>query len=349
MARPRRAKAPSDDPWRLVFFGVALVLGVIVAGTVGYTALGFGLLDALYQTVTTISTVGFREVEELDSTGKAFTIVLILVGVGATLYTFSLLLETLLEGRLTEPFGRRRMQRRIADLNGHVIVCGWGRVGRATAHAVARGGRDLVVIDHNPDRLEDVDFLAILGDATQEHVLRQAGVERAAVVIAALETDADNLYTTLTCRTLNPGAFIVARARQEDAEPRLLQAGANRVVNPQKIGGDRMAAFAVQPNVAEFLDVVMHDANLEFRLEEVVVADGSELDGVSLRDAQIRDRTGAMVLAMRLNDGRFHTNPTPDTRVEPGQVLIAIGTPEQLAHLGAAAGMAGGAANTRSH
>ena len=344
----RRTPSPGGDPWRRVRNGVGLVVGVMVAGTVGYVALGFGLLDALYQTVTTISTVGFREVEELDATGKSFTIALILVGVGATLYTFSVLLETVVEGRLTDLFGRRRMQRRINEMSGHVIVCGWGRVGRATAQAVAHGGRDLVVVDQSSERLEDTEFLAIHGDATDEAVLRQAGVERAAVVIAAVETDADNLYTTLTCRALNPNAFIVARARQENAEPRLLQAGANRVVNPQKIGGSRMAAFAVQPNVAEFLDVVMHDAKLEFRLEEVVVSDDSALAGLSLRDAKIRERTGALVLAMRLGDGRFHTNPTPDTRVEPGHVLIAIGTSDQLAQLDAAAGP-NDPSNTRSH
>jgi voltage-gated potassium channel len=336
--RRRRPTIPGDDPWRRVGYGIGLVVGVVVAGTVGYVALGFSFLDALYQTVTTISTVGFREVEELDAVGKSFTIVLILVGVGATLYTFSLLLETVVEGRLTDLFGRRRMQRQIAELSGHVIVCGWGRVGRATADAVARGGRDLVVVDHSSERLADTEYFAVHGDATDEAVLRQAGVERAAVVVAAVETDADNLYTTLTCRALNPDAFIVARARQESAEPRLVQAGANRVVNPQKIGGDRMAAFAVQPNVAEFLDVAMHDANLEFRLEEVVVSDGSVLAGLSLRDAKIRERTGALVLAMRLSDGRFHTNPVPSTPVEPGQVLIAIGTPDQLAQLGTAAG-----------
>lgn len=335
------------DPWRGVQLGVGSVLGVLLVGTVGYSALGFGTLEALYQTVTTVSTVGFREVRPLSSTGQVFTIVLILVGVGATLYTFSLLLETLVEGRLTDLFWRRRMERRIEDLSGHVIVCGWGRVGRATAHAVARH-RELVVIDTEPHRLAGVPYLAVQGDATDDSVLRSAGVERAEVVIVALSTDADNLYATLTCRTMNPETFIVARARQDHAEPRLLQAGANRVVNPQQIGGRRMAAFAVQPNVAEFLDVVMHDANLEFRLEEVVVVEGSALAGQSLRDAQLRETTGAMVLAMRMTDASFHTNPSPDTPVEPGQVLIAIGTPAQLEALADAAGAKRGTANTSS-
>lgn len=313
--------------------GLWAVAGVVGVGTVGYIGLGMTPLDALYQTVTTITTVGFREVQPLDEVGKAFTIVLILVGVGTALTTFTILLEVFLEGRLTDLFGRRRMERSISDLSGHVIVCGWGRVGRATATAIARSGRELVVIDTEAARIETVPHLRIHGDATDESVLRDAGLHRAAVVVAALNTDADNLYVTLTGRSLNPEIFIVARAREENAERRLAQAGADRVVNPQRIGGDRLAAFALQPHVAEFLDVVMHDDDLEFRLTEVAVGADGALTGSTLAEAAIRDRTGAMVLALRNADGTFHTNPPSDTVIEDGHVLIAIGTPPQLAAL----------------
>jgi len=320
-----------------VRFGLGLLAGIVVVGSAGYVALGLNVLDAVYQTVITITTVGFREVEDFDDAEKAYTIVLVLVGVGTALYTLGVLLETLVEGRLTDVFGRRRMQRRIDEMADHVIVCGWGRVGRTVSAFVAGGGHDVVVIDRDADRLDKVPYPLVEGDATDDGVLRQAGIERARALVAAVTTDADNLYITLSGRSLNPGLFIVARARVESGEDKFLRAGANRVVNPQKIGGARMAAFALQPHVAEFLDVVMHDGSLEFRLEEIGLPEGSALLGRSVRDAHIRDRTGALVLALRDPDGRFVTNPSPDTIIEPGQVLIAIGTTAQLKALAEAA------------
>jgi voltage-gated potassium channel len=311
---------------------IALLL-VLVVGTIGYVVLGFGLLDAVYQTVTTVTTVGFREVEPLSGTGKVFTIVLILVGVGTALYTFSVLLEMLVEGQVRTLLGRRRMERDIDRMRGHVIVCGWGRVGREIARHVTGRGQEVVIVDRDPDRLATVDGPAVLGDATDDGTLRAAGIAHARVLVAALNTDADNLYVTLSGRSLRPDLFIISRARVESSEAKLLQAGADRVVNPQRIGGARMAAFAIQPHVAEFVDVVMHDGSLEFRLEEVGVGEGSPLAGRSLRDAHIRDRTGALVLAMRGADGEFVTNPAPETLIAPGHILIAVGTAGQLAAL----------------
>jgi voltage-gated potassium channel len=318
------------DPWRRLTLGLSLFAAVIVVGTIGYTLLGFGFLDALYQTVTTVATVGFREVRPFGTAEKLFTIPLIVAGVGVALYTFGVLLETLVEGRLTDHFGRRRMERRISDLADHVIVCGWGRVGRTIADYITGAGRAVVVVDHDPDRIARAGGLTVLGDATDDGVLRAAGIDRARALVAALDTDAANLYVTLSGRALRPDLFIVARARVDSAEPKLTQAGADRVVNPQLIGGARMAAFTLQPHVAEFLDIVMHDGSLEFRLEEVAIPADSALAGCSLRDGHLRDRTGAMVLAMRDTGGRFNTNPPPDTVIEPGHVLIAIGTSVQL-------------------
>jgi voltage-gated potassium channel len=326
------------DPFRRVRLGVGALALVVVAGTVGYVLFGFPLLDALYQTVTTVTTVGFREVRSFDARLKAFTIALILVGVGTALYTFGVLLEALVEGQLREMFGRRRMDREIAKMSGHVIVCGWGRVGHSIASFVQASGHDVVVVDRDPERYEQVPYLRVLGDVTDDATLLSAGIERARVLVGALNTDADNLYMTLSGRALRPDLFIIARARTDSSEAKLLRAGADRIVNPQRIGGQRMAAFALQPHVAEFLDVVMHDGSLEFRLEEVAVPDGSPLAGSSIRDAHIRDRTGALVLALRDGDGVFTTNPPPETVIEPGQILIAIGTLSQLNALTAAAG-----------
>ncbi len=318
------------DPWQRVR-NSGLVLGLVTAAsTLAYVVLGLSPLDALYQTVTTISTVGFREYGDTDTAWKLTTVVVILLGAGTALYTLGLFLETLVEGRLTDRLERRRTTRRIAAMQGHVIVCGWGRVGRTIAAHLQGADAEVVVVDNDPGRVAMVDGVAVEGDATDDDVLRAAGIDRAATLIAALSTDADNLYITLSARALRPDLFIVARARMEAAEPKLAQAGANRVVNPQKIGGARMAALAVQPAVADFLDVVMHDGSLEFRLGEVPLEGDSPLVGLTLRDTQIREDTGALVLAVRDASGDFLTNPSPEVVLCADQLLIAIGTAAQL-------------------
>lgn len=310
-----------------------LLVAVLVVGTVGYLLLGFGLVNALYQTVTTVATVGFREVEPLSTAGKFFTMTLILVGVGATLYAFSVLIETFIEGRLQDLLGRRRMEKTISSMRDHVVVCGWGRVGRSIAAEVAGAGRDLVVIDHDEERVAGCPHPTVFGDATEDAVLINAGVDRAAALVAAVDTDAANSFITLSARAMQPDLFIVARARSTDSEEKLRRAGADRVVNPQNIGGARMAAFVLRPHVAEFVDVVMHERNLQFRLEELAVGPESPIVGETLRDAHLRDRTGALVLALRDPLGQFLTNPPSDTTIEAGHVLIAIGTESELQSL----------------
>jgi voltage-gated potassium channel len=317
--------------------GLAVLGTVTIIATIGYMVLGLGFFDALYQTVITVGTVGYLEVGKPTTAFRAFTIVVILAGVGSALYTFTVLMETLIEGRLTDVFWRKRMERDIAGLVGHTIICGYGRTGSTIAHYLANAGRAAVVIDNDPDRLEDCPYPFVEGEATEDAVLEAAGLARADALVATLDTDAGNLYVTLSARAARPDLFIVARAHVPGSEPKLAQAGANRVVNPQQIGGARMAALTLQPHVADFLDVVMHDGSLEFRIEEVTVPSGSPLVGCSLRDAQIRDHTGAMVIALRSSDGEFLTNPGADTVIGSGQTLIAIGTREQLAALDQAA------------
>jgi voltage-gated potassium channel len=327
------------EAWGRLRFGIAALAGVLVIGTVGYVAFGFPLLDAMYQTVTTVSTVGFREVHPLSTGARVFTMGLILVGVGTVLYSFTLLLEAVVEGQIQEVLGRRRMDRQIARMAGHVIVCGFGRVGRNLAHYVTGAGQDVVVIEKDPERASAAQgsVAVVRGDATSDEILKEAGIERARVLVTALNTDADNLFVTLTARGLRRDLFIVARARAESSEAKLAQAGADRVVNPQGIGGARMAAFVLHPHVAEFLDVVMHDGSLEFRIEEVALPQGSPLAGKSLREAHIRDSTGALILALRDSSGEFTTNPPPETVLFAGQILISIGTETQLKALAAAA------------
>ncbi|HEX4866752.1 MAG TPA: potassium channel protein [Acidimicrobiales bacterium] len=329
--------------WRRLGGAAVAMLVVLAAGTLGYLALGFSPLNALFQAVTTVSTVGYREVEPLSPTGQVFTIVLILVGVGAAFYLFSVLIETFIEGRLNELFGRRRMEQSIASMQDHVIVCGWGRVGRSIANEVTAAGRPVVVVEREPDAVP-AGIPTVVGDATEDSVLRAAGIDRAAALVAAVDSDSANSFITLGARALKPSLFIVARARSEESVEKLRRAGADRVVNPQVIGGARMAAFVLRPHVAEFLDVVMHEEALAFRLEEVPVTEGSAVVGCSVRDARIREATGALVLALREEDGTFRTNPPPDSQIRPGQVIIAIGTEDELAALAAyVAGRSAGA------
>jgi voltage-gated potassium channel len=303
---------------------------VVVTGTVGYVLLGFSLLDALYQTITTITTVGFREVEEFGTAEKWFTIVVIVLGVGTVLYTFTTFVQFVVEGQFRELVGRKRMNRKIAEMSGHVVVCGWGRVGRAVTADLRQAGRDVVAVDLDADRLSGLDVPVVIGDATLDATLRAAGVASAQSLVVALATDAANLYVTLAGRAMNPDLFIVARARVDDSMAKLSQAGADRVVNPQELGAARIASFVVQPNVAEFIDVVMHERSMEFRMQEVELPASSPLAGRSLRDANLRSHTNVLVLAVREADGRFVTNPAPDLRLNAGSVIIAVGTSTDL-------------------
>jgi voltage-gated potassium channel len=232
---------------RLRVAGLALLL-VLVVGTLGYVLLGFTVLDAVYQTVTTVATVGFREVEEFGNAEKIFTVALIGVGVGTVIYTFTMVVEMAVEGHLGALLGRRRMDRRIASLHDHVVVCGLGRVGRAIARDMIDAGRTVVVVDQDEARIAwivdaEPEVIHVLGDATHDATLRSAGIERASALVAALADDAENLFVTLSGRALRPELFIVTRAREEESVAKLQRAGANQVVNPQELGARQMASF----------------------------------------------------------------------------------------------------------
>lgn len=312
---------------------LVMVAAVFVGGTLGYWAFGLSLLDAAYQTITTVTTVGFRELQEFGVAEKWFTMVLIVVGVSTVLYTFTLAVQTVVEGQLRDFVGRRRMDREISKMKGHTVVCGWGRVGRAVAHDLERSGQGVVVVDMNPARVANIEHPVVLGDATLDSTLKEAGIERASSLIACLEGDAENLFVTLSGRSINPALFIVARARQDESVPKLENAGADRVVNPQELGAARMSSFVVRPHVAEFVDVVMHERSLEFRMQEFDVPPHSHLAGKTLREANLREESGALVLALRSPDGEFSTNPRGETRIEPHHIIIAVGTDEDLRRL----------------
>ncbi|MEY2958001.1 MAG: hypothetical protein RLZZ01_569, partial [Actinomycetota bacterium] len=296
-------------------------------------------VDAVYMTVITITTVGYREIIGDDPTGveKVFTMVIIVTGVSTVLYTFTLGVQVVVEGQLREFVGMRRMDKQIAGMRGHVIVCGLGRVGRAVVDDLERTGKQVVVIDIDDDRVRTRSSPTVVGDATLDATLRAAGIEHADALVAALEGDAENLFVTLSSRAIRDDLFIVARARQEESVAKLERAGADRVVNPQELGAARMASFVARPHVAEFVDVVMHERSLEIRMQEVSIDERSPLDGVSVRDADLRQRAGVLVLAIRRPDGTFMVNPDPDTVLSAGQVVIAVGTDDDLSRFEAVA------------
>jgi len=314
---------------------------VTIAGTAGYLALGFTFLEALYQTVTTVATVGFREVRPLSTAGQIFTIILIVFGVGTVLYNLGVILEAVTEGHLRKHVERRRMDRTITAMTGHVIICGNGRVGRAATEYLLAAGHRVVVIDNDAARLDPSvsDVPHLHGDVTDDEVLRKAGIDRALALIATLDTDADTVYVTLSARAIRPDLVIIARARTGDSKKKMLLAGANRAINPQRIGGRRMAVFALQPQVAEFLDVVMHDEDLDFQIEEVHVDKDSQLAGQSVGELALHQPNGALLLAIRRGiDQPFEANPPSDLIVPAGAVLIALGTSAELASLSRLAG-----------
>jgi voltage-gated potassium channel len=321
--------------------GVVLLGAILITGTLWYWIVeGFRFVDALFQSTTTITTVGFTQGRPFDTSAKLFSIFLMVFGVGAALFTLGGVFEEFVEDQFSR-FGRRRMDRQIGRLKGHVIVCGYGRVGKRIAQRlVAEGEHHVVVVDRDPercDRASERGLAIVLGDSTEDDVLRDAGIERATVLIVSLASDADAISTVLSARGLNPALRIVARANEQSSEAKLARAGTDRIVNPLSSGAERMVAFARQPAVADFLDVVVHDGSFEYRLEELPIPTTSGLVGVTLRDAHLRSRTGALVLALRDPGGTFRNNPAPDSRLDAGTTLIAIGTDAELAALEALA------------
>ena len=310
----------------------ALIVGVLVAGSVGYTLLGLSAVDSLYQTIVTVSTVGFREIADgdPDNTWKLFTSVLILVGAGSMLYGATIVIESIAEGRITGQFRRYRMQRTIDELSGHLIVCGMGRVGRSITSFVQSVGQAVVAIDHDEERLLAHSGLYVLGDATSDDVLRRAGIERASTLVIAIGSSVDNLYITLSARDFKSDLFIVSRADESESIPKLHQVGADRVVNPYEIGGYRMASLATQPNVADFIDVVVHDGTFEATLREFRLPEGCAFEGKTIDDLSIRGSTGAVVLTVRDQQDRFHTDDLGRRPFTAGDVIIAIGSDGSL-------------------
>lgn len=318
----------------LRLIGIAL-LCLILIGTAGFHFIeGWSWFDGLYMVMTTLTTVGYREIHDLSPAGRAFNIVLIVCGVSLLFLGIGALTQALLEFELRSFFGRRKMEREIDRLTDHYIICGAGRVGRSAARELQRKPARFVIIEQNEAKAARFsgEWLMMVGDATQEQTLREAHIERARGLVAATTTDATNLYIVLTARGLNPRLKIIARASEEDAEKHLLSAGADSVVSPYAFAGHRIAQSFLRPNVVTFLDTATTHLGMDLEIGEIHVPADSAFAGKTVGTSRIRQERGVIILAIkRGQDMRF--NPSSDDRIEPGDCLIAMGEPSQLRQL----------------
>jgi len=324
---------PSRFPNRLVFAFISFLV-LILAGTSGYHWLeGMSLVDSLYMTVITISTVGFGEVRELSSYGRMFTIGLIVGGGGIAAYSVSVTAEFFMSGEWRKLLETRRRSGMLSQLSDHVIICGFGRVGRRVADELTQEGVPFIVVDTDPERIASAEshgYISVIGNAANDAMLKQAGIETARALIAAVNSDAENVFIILTARSLSSSIQIIARANYEDSEPKMIRAGANRTIVPYTISGKRMVTMLMRPNVSDFLDEVAHVGGMELLLEQIHIQPESLLAGKTLLEMNLRSSMGITVLAIRHTDGRFETHPGPETMIEPDGIMLVLGTRDQL-------------------
>jgi voltage-gated potassium channel len=330
---------------RRLFVAFLVFLLLIATGTLGYYVLGRGrwaLDDCAYMTAITISTVGYFELTQLKDVpgARIFTVVMIVSGIGVLAYMQSNLTALLVEGVIGQVLRKRHMQRQVNRLSGHVVVAGAGGTGRHVVEELVATRTPFVVIDRSEHVLAQVaaevcagKMPHVHGDATLDHVLLAAGVDRARGVVAALTHDKDNLYVTLSARSLNAGARIVSKVVEDEAAPKILKAGASAIVNPTMIGARRLASELIRPEVVEFLDQMMRDKDKNLRLEEVPVLRGSAFVGLALKDTPIRRETRALVVALRGGDRTFVYNPDPEQVIEEGTTLIVLGEADSIVKL----------------
>lgn len=322
---------------RNLYICVAILIGLLLVGTAGYAVIeGWPFLDALYMTVITVSTVGFKEVLVLSPAGRMFTIFLIIVGVGFIAYGAGSIVQFMVEGQLRSILGRKKVEKKISSLRGHYIICGYGRIGTNICRELEAKPVPFVVVENEPQKCERLyreGVLHVEGDATQDETLIKAGIQQARGLVTAVTSDTANVYITLTARGLNPDLFILARANEESSETKLRRAGATKVVSPYVMGASRMAQAILRPSVVDFIEIATVGKNIELQIEESRVAVDSGLAGKTLITSGIRKELGVIIVGIKKGDGQMHFNPEPTSTIEAGDILITLGEPAAIEHL----------------
>jgi len=323
-----------ENKRKFIFIGI-MFFSVIAIGIYGYSVLlGVGFLDALYMTAITISTVGYGEVAEMSSEAKVFTIFLIFSGLGVAGYGITSIFALFFEGQLKDAWRKKRMEYKIKELKDHYIVCGAGEVGNIVIQQFKENNLEFLVIENNQERVEELKkegILIINDDATSEDALVNAKIQEAKGLVASLSNDAENVFTVLTARQLNPNIYIVAKAIEKNAYRKLEKAGANNTISPNEIGGRRIAAMVIRPSVISFLDVMTKADDVLIDLEEVKIGEDSDLTGKNLKEAKVPERSGLIVMAIRHKENnKINFNPSSKEVLNVGDVMIVLGKPEQV-------------------
>ena len=327
------------DPIRHLKISICVLMLLLTFGTLGYIAIeGWDTLDALYMTVITLGTVGFREVHDLSSAGKIFTMTLIFFGVGVIGYIVGSLAQIMFEGQFQRIIGRKKVEKAIAALEGHYIICGFGRIGSLICKEFSAKPLPFVIVEKDVTMIEQMEqdgnpYLFLRGDATADDVLLRAGIRKAKGLISVVTSDTENVYITLTARGLNPDLFILARAGEEGSELKLKRAGANKVVSPYLIGGSRMAQAILRPTVVDFIEIATGREHMELQMEEILIPSGSGFAGETLASSGFRKETGVIIVGVKKQNGKMVFNPESHTKIEAHDTLIVLGEPAAIQKL----------------
>ncbi|MGH9658198.1 MAG: potassium channel family protein [Bryobacteraceae bacterium] len=322
---------------RRALYLVAAIVSTLLIGTIGLTWIeGYTPFEAFYMTLITMTTVGYGEIRALSTAGRIFNSVMIFFGVTVMFFAIGTMTQSVIELELSEYFGKRRVRRMIDKLQDHFIICGFGRVGRGAAVELQRAGARFVVVDRDDERVEraiHMGMLAVQADASRDETLREIGIDRSKGLVAALASDADNLFVILSARALNPKLFLASRAAEEEAEQKMRRAGADVVFAPYSITGHSLAQALIRPHVHQFLDFTTKNLGLNVGIEQVKVSETSEFISRTLRDIGIRRELGVIVLAIRRADGQMAFNPPADAAISGSDHLIVMGAPDDLRKL----------------